>query len=111
MTNSYQEPPALAALRFLLEVVAWVAIYFAWGWPFLILAVALLSSLSVPGDKHKVIVSIPGKARIVLELGLFIAGAVACYRVWNVPSTSGYSLAVAVMFVSSHRRMMFLWKH
>lgn len=108
-TELYKEPPALAALRFGLEVVAWVAIYFAWGWPFLILTIALLSSLSVPGDKHKVVVSIPGKARIALELAVFVAGAVACYRVWQVPSTSAYCLAVAVMFASSHRRMRFLW--
>lgn len=101
----------LAGLRFALEVVAWVAIYFAWGWPFLILAIALLAALSVPGDKHKVIIPIPGKARILLEIAAFVAGGIASYRVWSFPSTSIYALVVAVMFVSSHRRMTFLWNH
>ena len=110
-TNPYREPPVLAGLRFALELIAWVAIYFAWGWPFVILAMALLSLFNVRGDKHRVAVAIPGKLRILIELIVFVAGAVACYKVWAVPSTSAYSLAVAVMMMSSHRRMVFLWNH
>ena len=110
-TDPYREPPALAALRFALEVIAWVAIYFAWGWPFLIVAVALMSLLNVRGDKHVVVVAIPGKARIALELMVFIAGIVACYRIWRIPSASALAFAIAIMFVSSHRRMTFLWSH
>lgn len=117
-TEPYREPPALAALRFALEVTAWVAIYFAWGWPFLILAVALLSLLSVPGDKHRVVIAVPGKLRIALEILVFAAGVVGVYQVirrtsggWSVPATSLLTLVIAVMFVSSHRRMMFLWNH
>lgn len=110
-TDPYREPPALAALRFALEVVAWIAIYFAWGWPFLIVAVALLSLLNVPGDKHVVVIPIPGKVRIAIELFVFIAGIVACYQIRSIPSASALSLAIAIMFVSSHRRMTFLWSH
>jgi hypothetical protein len=110
-TDPYREPPALAALRFGLEVVAWIAIYFAWGWPLLIVAIALLSLLNVPGDKHMVVIPIAGKARIGIELAVFVAGIVGCYLIWSVPSASAFSLAVAIMFVSSHRRMMFLWSH
>ena len=107
----YREPPALAALRFMLELFAWIAIYFAWGWPLLILAVAALSVFNVRGDKHRVVIAVPGKLRIAIELVVLLAGAFAAYRVWSVPSTSAYSLAVAIMFVSSHRRMVFLWQH
>ncbi|MGQ0814593.1 MAG: hypothetical protein ACT4O1_09015 [Gemmatimonadota bacterium] len=110
-TNPYREPSALAGLRFALEVLAWVTIYFAFGWPFMILALALLALLNVPGDKHRVIVPIPGKLRIVLEIAVFVAGGIAIYRVWSFPSVSIYSLVVAIMFVSSHRRMRFLWQH
>jgi hypothetical protein len=110
-TNPYREPPVLAGLRFALELVAWIAIYFAWGWPPVILAMALLMLFNVRGDKHRVVIPIPGKLRILLELIVFVSGAVASYKVWSVPSTSAYSLAVAVMMVSSHRRMMFLWNH
>lgn len=110
-TDPYREPPALAALRFALEVTAWVAIYFAWGWPFLIIAVAMLSLLSVPGDKHKVVIPISGKLRIALEIVVFAAGVAGAYLVWSVPSASVLALFFAIMFVSSHRRMMFLWNH
>jgi hypothetical protein len=108
-TDPYREPAALAALRFALEVFAWIAIYFAWGWPFLILAVAVLSVFSVPGDKHKVVIPISGKARIALEIIVFVAGVAGAYLVWSVPSASVVALIIAVMFVSSHRRMIFLW--
>ena len=111
VTDPYREPPALAALRFGLEVVAWIALYFAFGWPYAVLAIALLSVFSVRGDKHKVIVAIPGKLRILLEAAVFLAGALAVYRVWSVPSVSVYLLIVAIMFASSHRRMNFLWHH
>jgi hypothetical protein len=107
-TDPYREPPALAALRFALEVAAWIAIYFAFGWPFAIVAVALLALFSVRGDKHRVIVAIPGWLRIIFELIVFAAGAFAIYRVWSFPSVSLYTLVVAIMFASSHRRMRFL---
>ena len=110
MTDPYREPPALAALRFALEVVAWIALYFGFGWPYAVLAIAVLSVFSVRGDKHKVIVAVPGKLRILLELAVFIAGAFAVERVWSFPSVGIYVFAVAVMFASSHRRMMFLWR-
>lgn len=110
-TEPYHEPAALAALRFALEVVAWVSIYFAWGLPFLILVVALLSTLTVRGDKHPVVIAIPGKLRIALEIAVFAAGAVAMYQVWKIPSVSAFALVVAIMFVSSRRRMHFLWHH
>jgi hypothetical protein len=111
VTDPYREPPALAALRFALEVFAWFALYFAFGWPVAVLAIALLSLFSVRGDKHKVVVPIPGKLRILLELIVFLGGAFAVYRVWSIPSVSAYLLFVASMFVSSHRRMSFLWHH
>ena len=110
-TDPYREPPALAALRFGLEVTAWIAIYRAWGWPFLVLAVAILSVFSVPGDKHKVVIPISGKLRIALEIIVFVAGVAGAYLVWSVPSASALALIFAVMFVSSHRRMTFLWNH
>ncbi|MGQ0562288.1 MAG: hypothetical protein ACT443_10480 [Gemmatimonadota bacterium] len=110
-TNPYREPPALAGLRFALEVLAWISIYFAFGWPYLIITVALLSTLTVRGDKHPIIIAVPGKLRIVLEIVVFAAGAVAIYLVWRIPSVSAYTLIVAIMFASSHRRMKFLWHH
>lgn len=111
MTDPYREAPALAALRFALEVIAWVAIHFAFGWPFLALAVVALSIFSVPGDKHLVVVPIPGILRIILELAVFVAGAVAIFQTWSFPPVSVYTLIVALMFVSSHRRLRFLLQH
>ena len=107
-TDPYREPPALAGLRFALEVTAWVAIHFAFGWPFAVVAVAVLALFSVRGDKHRVFVAIPGWLRIILEIAVFLAGGLAIYRVWSFPSVSIYTLVVAIMFASSHRRMRFL---
>lgn len=107
-TEPYREPAGLAALRFALEVMAWVAIHFAFGWPFAVVAVAVLALFGVRGDKHRVIVPIPGWLRIVLEIAVFVAGGLAVARILSFPSVSIYSLLVAIMFVSSHRRMKFL---
>jgi hypothetical protein len=107
-TSPYREPPALAALRFALEVVAWVAIHFAFGWPFAVVAVAVLALFSVRGDKHRVIVPIPGWLRVILEILVFAAGGYAVYHAWSFPSISIYTLFIAIMFASSHRRMRFL---
>jgi hypothetical protein len=109
--NPYREPPALAALRFALEPAAWIAIYFAWGFVPLVLAIAAVSVFSVPGDKHMVVIKTPGKVRILIELALAVAGVAAAHQAWRIPPASVLLLAFAVLFAASRRRLRWLWQH
>ena len=110
-TDTYQELPALAALRFILEVVSWVAIYFAWGWIPLALAISALTLFSVPGDKHRVFIRVPGPVRIALEVALAVAGTAAAYQVWLIPSASALLFFNGILFVASRRRLTWLVHH
>jgi hypothetical protein len=110
-TDRYNESPALAAARFLLEVIAWIAIYFAWGWIPLVFAVAVLAIFNVPGDKHRVAVKISGPIRIVLEVAVAIAGVAAAHAVLAFPPAGTLLLLYAVMFAASKQRMGWLLKH
>ncbi|MBI4544833.1 MAG: hypothetical protein HY703_06545 [Gemmatimonadetes bacterium] len=106
---SFHDPPTLAASRFLLEVVAWVAIYFAWGWIALVFAIAALSLFTVPGDKHFVLVRIPGRLRILLEAATALLGVVAAARVLGVDAALLLLGAQTVFFLAAHRRCVWLW--
>jgi hypothetical protein len=110
-TDPYREIPALAALRFILEVIAWVAIYFAWGWIPLVFAVAALTIFSVPGDKHMVVVKVPGWVRIALEVAVAIAGVAAAHKVLSIPPAGTFLLIYAIMFAASRKRMRWLLHH
>lgn len=110
-TDTFRESPALAAMRFILEVIAWVSIYFAWGWLALIIAVALLAIPSTPGDKHMVILPIPGKLRLLIEAGVGIAGVAAAHRVWSIPPVGTLLFFYALLFAASRQRVRWLWQH
>jgi predicted secreted protein len=110
-TEPYREIPALAALRFILEVIAWVAIYFAWGWIPLAFAVLALSLFSVPGDKHRVIVKVSGPIRIALEVAVAVAGVAAAHRVLAIPPAGTLLLIYAIMFAASRKRIRWLLHH
>lgn len=110
-TEPYREIPALAALRFILEVIAWVAIYFAWGWIPLAFAVLAVSVFSVPGDKHMVIIKVSGPIRIVLEVALAIAGVAAAHKVLAIPPAGTLLLIYALMFAASRKRLRWLLAH
>ena len=110
-TEPYREIPALAALRFILEVIAWVAIYFAWGWIPLAFAILAVSVFSVPGDKHRVIIKVSGPIRIALEVALAIAGVAAAHKVLAIPPASTLLLIYALMFAASRKRLRWLWAH
>ncbi len=110
-TEPYREPPAVAALRFVLEVIAWIAIYFAWGWVPLALAMAALSLLSVPGDKHMVVIRVSGPVRIVVELVVVIAGTAAARQAWSTGAAAALLLAFVVLFAAARTRLRWLWQH
>jgi hypothetical protein len=110
-TEPYREPPTLAGLRFILELIAWIAIYFAWGWIPLVFAVAALALLSVPGDKHMVVIRVPGPLRILIEAVVAAAGIFAAAQAWSVTAAGTLLIAFAFLFAASRRRLRWLWQH
>lgn len=93
---------ASGGLRFLTELIAWIAGPWAAAqvspWlvvPTVVLLVGLPAVFSTPNDKHRVIVATPGKIRVGIELLLYGVAAVAPWFVW--PSVvSGLATAVVV---------------
>lgn len=91
-----------ASLRFLSEIIAWVAGPWAIGlfskWlvlPALIVLVGLPAVFSTHNDKRNVVVSTPGPIRIVLELLLYSVAIVAPWFVWPA-ALSGLAAGIAV---------------
>ncbi|MEM6988196.1 MAG: hypothetical protein AAF499_16875, partial [Pseudomonadota bacterium] len=80
-----------AGLRFGAELIAWIAaptaVYAIAGGlaatVVLSLLVALPAVLATPGDKRQVIVPTPGPVRVVIELLLYAAAALAPWMVWS----------------------------
>ncbi len=88
--SPYDTVPS-AALRFAVEVVAWVAGPWAafeltdrWWVAVLvgIVLVTLPAVFSTPGDKHQVVVATPGRARVIIEVALDTAAIVGAWVVW-----------------------------
>lgn len=76
-------------LRFLSELIAWIAgpwtVGLLSGWlivPTLILLVGLPSVFSTPGDKRTIIVSTAGPVRILIEMLQYAVAAIAPWYVW-----------------------------
>ena len=111
MIEPYRESAAPAALRFALEVLAWLAIYFAWGWIPLALAMAALSLLSVPGDKHMVVLRVSGPVRILVEALVAGAGVVAAAVAWSWIAGAVLLAGFMVLLATSRPRLRWLWQH
>lgn len=91
-------------LRFLSELIAWVAGPWAVGqwsnWlilPALVLLMGLPGVFSTPNDKRQVVVSTPGPIRVMIELLLYLVAAVAPWYVW--PKLGAW-LAVGIVIAS-----------
>jgi len=90
--NAFDHPfdtPLSSGLRFLVELIAWVAGPWAANresiWlaiPVLALLVGLPSVFSTPGDKRQVIVATPGPLRVPLELVLHVVAVACAWVVW-----------------------------
>jgi hypothetical protein len=91
-TDDFHHPydtPVSSGLRFLAELIAWVAgpwaIAAVSGWlvlPALLLLVGLPSVFSTANDKRMVVVSTPGPIRVGLELLLYLVAATAPWFIW-----------------------------
>jgi hypothetical protein len=104
-----------ALLRFLSELIAWIAgawliaSYNAWlVAPALLILVGLPSVFSTPGDKRQIIVATPGPVRVAIELFLFAVAAAAPWFVWPVWIALACVVTVLVTLLLGYPRMMWL---
>jgi hypothetical protein len=103
-------------LRFLVELIAWVAGPWAMGqWlgPWvavltLLVLVGLPAVFSVSGDKHQVIVAIPGSMRFFLELNLGVVAAIAAWYAWPAAAAVVATVVVVLAQATGWRRSRWL---
>ncbi|SEG16533.1 hypothetical protein SAMN05216223_103468 [Actinacidiphila yanglinensis] len=100
-----------SALRFGLELVAWVATpwYFAGiSWVLAVLSLVVLIGLptvfATPGDKRAVMVAVPGWATICLVLLQLGAAVAASWAVWPAGVAVAVSVLAAVCVGTERRR-------
>ena len=113
--NHPYDTPFTSGLRFLVEIIAWVAGPWAasqWaGWliaPALIILIGLPSLFSTSGDKRQVIVATPGPLRVVIELFLHGAAVAASWLVWPAWLAIVSTIIVAAALVAGLPRIGWL---
>lgn len=96
-----------SALRFLTELVAWVAAPWALARHSAVLAVAsvvlligLPTVFATPGDKRHAIVPVPGLVTVALVLLQLVAAAVGARAAWPRPVAVAVTLLVAATVVT-----------
>jgi hypothetical protein len=111
------DTPASAALRFAVELVAWIAGPMAVahladsGWaaiPTLAVLVAVPAVFSTPGDKKQVIVPVSGLTRAIIEWGLHAVAALGAYIAWPTLLAVATVLLVCVSLVIGTARTLWL---
>ncbi len=103
-------------LRFLVELMAWVAGPWAAGrwlgvWAgalALVVLMALPSVFSVPGDKNQVVVAVSGPLRLALEISLGVVAVVAVWYVWPTFVAVASTIIVVLAQVTGWRRSRWL---
>lgn len=112
-----ERPPDRAAsvLRFLAELVAWVAAPWAlaaYSWVLAVVAVLLLIGLptvfSTPGDKAQVIVAVPGAVTVLLVLLQLAAAVVFAWLAWPASAAVPVSVLAASVLVTERPRWRWL---
>ena len=113
-THPY-DTPLSSGLRFLVEVIAWVAGPWAAAnqsfWLFIPVAVVLIglpAIFSTRGDKRSVVVATPGPLRALLELGLHAVAIGAAWVVWPVWLAVAATAVVVVALATGIPRTLWL---
>jgi hypothetical protein len=109
------DTPLSGGLRFLAELIAWIAGTWAAAevsvWlaiPVLLVLVGLPAVFSTPGDKRQVVVPTPGPARALLELALFVVAVVCAWLLWSTWMAVFSTLIVAAAIVTGIPRLRWL---
>ncbi|GAA3233410.1 hypothetical protein MTQ10_17815 [Streptomyces sp. XM83C] len=105
---------AASALRFLTEIIAWVATPWAlasYSWVLAVLSVVVLIGLptlfATPGDKPQVMIPVPGWVTIALVLLQLVAAVVSSWAAWPAwAAVVVTGLAVVCLFTERRR---WLW--
>ena len=74
----------------------------------LVVLVALPAVFSVPGDKHQVIIPVPGPVRFTLELDLAIVGGIAAWLAWPVSAAIAATIVIVLAQLTGRRRSLWL---
>ncbi len=105
-----------AGLRFLAELIAWVAGPWAIarisGWlvvPSLCLLVAIPGVFSTPNDKRNIVIATSGRMRILIEMGLFGVAAGAPWFVWPAPVAALCAGVAVLALLTGIPRLRWLW--
>ncbi len=64
--------------------------------------------VSTVGDQRKVVVPTPGSIRVLIELGLFVAGVVGAWAAWSPYSGIGVAVIAVLGLVAGRRRIAWL---
>jgi hypothetical protein len=112
------EPPdggLAASLRFLTELVAWVATPWAlasWSVPAAVVAVIVLIGLptvfATPGDKARPVVAVPGPVTILLVILQLAAAVVAAWFAWPTLVAIAVSLLALATVITEQPRWRWL---
>ncbi|MCH8009052.1 MAG: hypothetical protein IIC91_09325 [Chloroflexi bacterium] len=109
------DTPLSSGLRFLVEVIAWVAGPWAAAqqsiWliaPVLVVLVGLPAVFSTRGDKRSVLVATPGPLRVLIELGLHVVAIAGSWVVWPAWLAVAATVVVAAALALGTPRMMWL---
>ena len=106
-----------SALRFVMELVAWIAGPWAAaevtgsGWaaiPALILLVGLPAAFNTPGDKKQTGIATPGPVRILIEMLLFAVAVAGAWYVWPLWAAVPVTMAAVAAIVTGWPRYRWL---
>jgi hypothetical protein len=106
-----------SALRFGVEVIAWIAgpmaaaELFDTGWaaiPALIVLVGIPAVFSTPGDKQQVVVATPGRIRVLIEFALHAVAAAGAFIAWPTLLAVAAILVVCGSLLAGTPRMLWL---
>ncbi|MBW2404269.1 MAG: hypothetical protein JRF42_10765 [Deltaproteobacteria bacterium] len=109
------DTPLSSGLRFLVEVIAWVAGPWAVAqqsaWliaPAILILVGLPSMFSTRGDKRQIIVATPGALRALLEVALHVVAITAAWLVWPTWLAVAVTVVVVAALATGIPRMRWL---
>ncbi|MBB6033461.1 hypothetical protein [Phytomonospora endophytica] len=116
MPDLAPEPPrGVPPVRFLMEIVAWVAVPWALvpvSIPLAVLSVVVLIGLptvfQTPDDKPRVMVAVPGYVTVGLLILQLASGITAAWLAWWPLAAVGVSLLAAATVVTELRRWRWL---
>jgi hypothetical protein len=109
-----------ASTRFAIEIAAWVAGPWAaadltGNWlmtiPVLAILVALPGVFSTTGDKRHVVVAVPGRVRLFIEILLTVVAIYSAFVVWTYFGAIVVAVIALAMFVAGAPRAKWLFSN